>query len=66
MNDQLYALLFGLPSFICLVIMTYAAIYYAILTIQYSFKNNDYLHLAKFLTITIVTAILGWLLGSII
>lgn len=66
MNDQLYALLFGLPSFICLAIMTYAAIYYAILTVQYSFKNNDYLHLAKFLIVTIITAILGWLLGSIL
>lgn len=66
MNNQLFALLFGLPSFIILSILLYVAIIGTLTDTYSAIKSKNYEYLILLFILTISTAMVGWYLGGII
>lgn len=61
---ELYAIFFGIPSFIILAILLFIGIFGTIKDVYTAIKTNDYNYLFLFLTLTISSAMIGWYIGS--
>lgn len=64
--NLIFAILFGIPSFIILAILAYVGVVGTLINVLYAIKIKDYDYIASFLILTILAAALGWFLGGIL
>jgi hypothetical protein len=64
--NEIFAILFGLPSILILAILAYIGVVGTMVSIYYAIKNKDYEYLMLVFTLTFTSAMLGWTIGSFI
>jgi uncharacterized membrane protein YfcA len=62
--NELFAIFFGLPSFLILAILAYVGIVGTIISTYHAIKNKDYNYLFLLVILTICSAMFGWTLGD--
>lgn len=62
--NELFAIFFGLPSFLILAILAYVGIVGTIINIYHAIKNKDYGYILLLTVLTVSSAMFGWTLGD--
>ena len=63
---ELYAIFFGIPSFIILAILLFIGIFGTIKDVYTAIKTDDYNYLLLLFSLTISAGMVGWFIGDFI
>lgn len=63
---ELYAIFFGIPSFIILVILLFIGIFGTIKDVYTAIKTDDYNYLLLLFALTCSAGMVGWFIGDFI
>lgn len=64
--NEIFAILFGLPSFLILFLLFYVGTVHTIVSVYHAIKNKDYDYLFLFISLTLCSAMVGWSIGDFI
>lgn len=64
--NEIFAILFGVPSFLILAILFYIGVVSTLVSVVSAIKAKDYNYLFLFSALTFCAAMLGWVIGDFI